>query len=312
MNMVKLLLKLGWLVSIRSEKILNKRGLGFVSKAVYKIIKMFCMSSIEMICWFKFELLHQYPSPLEDDEKGPVVSLTSFPARINTIWIVLISMFYQTRKPGKILLILTDEEFPHGKESLPKSLQRMEKLGVEIVFVNYNLKPHNKYYYALSTIRDRDVITIDDDLFYWDNTIERLYKLKAEHPDCICANKALQIVKDGDVFCYRRPSPNVCGHSFMAQGVGAVLYPSHFRTDNLFNKEDIMKLCLLNDDNWLKVNEILANIKVCTNGVYPHPMVLLKSQHYALWKKNIPNNRSLNITKNLLEYYDVENSLFEV
>lgn len=303
--MIRLLLKLGWWASIHSEQIKN----GFAFKLICKIIKLFCISLIEIICWMKFRVLHISPPSLVDDMTKPIVSLTSFPARINAVWMVLISMFYQTHQPGKIWLILTEEEFPKGKSSLPKSLLRMEKVGVEIFFIPYNLKPHNKYYYALSMVNDRDVITIDDDLFYWDNTIERLYKLKEKHPGLICANMALQILKDGDKFCYKRVTSHACGHSLMAQGVGAVLYPSQFRTKNLFNQKDIVKLCISNDDNWLKANEILADVKVCTNGVYPHPMPLLKSQRYALWKKNIPNGRSLKITKALLKYYNIENEI---
>ena len=304
--MIRLLLKLGWWASTHSEEI-EKRN---ISKLIYKIIKLFCIALIEFICWIKFKLLHISPPTLVDDTSKPIISLTSFPARINGVWLVLISMFYQTHQPGKIWLILTKEEFPRGKSSLPKSLLRMEKIGLEIIFVSYNLRPHNKYYYTLSKVNDRDVITIDDDLFYWDDTIERLYTLREKKPGLICANMALQILKKDGKLCYEKMHSYACGHSIMAQGVGGVLYPSLFRTDNLFNQKDIIKLCLSNDDNWLKANEILANVKVCTNGAYPHPMALLKSQRYALWKKNIPNGRSLNITKNLLEYYNIENQIY--
>ncbi len=302
--MIRFILKIGWHAEILTER-LSKHGLGLIIKALLKIMKLICISVIEAYLFIKYIILHLNPTPLEDNPANPIVSITSFPARINTLWLVILSLFYQTYKPAKILLVLTKEEFPQGKKSLPKSLLRLEKSGVSISFQDFNIKPHNKYYHALSTIRDRDIITVDDDLFYWPNTIENLYILKAKHPDCICSNKTLLISNENGNIHYKIPEPFSSGHALMAQGVGGVLYPPEFRTKEMFNIEKIKKMCLNNDDNWLKVQEILADIKVVTGNIYPHPLFILKSQEISLWHKNIGSG-SITVTKKLFEHYNIK------
>ena len=50
-----------------------------------------------------------------------VVSLTSFPIRINKLWIVIESILRQDYKPDKIILWLSKEQFPNF-DLLPKTL----------------------------------------------------------------------------------------------------------------------------------------------------------------------------------------------
>lgn len=302
--MIRFFLRIGWWAESHTIK-LSREGIGIIGKIFFRIVKFLCIAFIQLICFIKYKLLKINPQPLSYDKERPIISLTTFPARINTIWLVLLSMFYQTYRPSKILLILTQEEFPEGKSSLPESVRRMEKLGVEIIFQPFNLKPHNKYYYALSHVKDQNVITIDDDLFYWSNTIELLMNMHKKYPICICANKALKIINKDNEILYDVPMPNSGGHSLMAQGVCGVLYPSLCYRPEMFDKDKIKSLCLGNDDNWLKVQEILAGIKVITGEYYPHPLVIMKSQRIALWHKNI-SGKSLMITKQLLKHYQID------
>lgn len=302
--MIRFFLRIGWWAESHTMK-LSREGIGIIGKIFFRIVKFLCIAFIQFICFIKYILLKIDPQPLSYEKERPIVSLTTFPARIQSVWLVLLSMFYQTYRPSKILLILTQEEFPGGRSSLPESVRRMEKLGVEIIFQPFNLKPHNKYYYALSHVKDQNVITIDDDLFYWSNTIELLMNMHRKCPTCICANKALRIINNNEEIFYDVPLPNSMGHSLMAQGVCGILYPSVCYRSEMFDKDKIKSLCLGNDDNWLKIQEILAGIKVITGEYYPHPLVIMKSQRIALWHKNI-GGKSLMITKQLLKHYEIE------
>ena len=51
-----------------------------------------------------------------------IVSLTSFPARINTVHQVIESLLNQTKKADKIILWLAPEQFPNGEKDLPEKL----------------------------------------------------------------------------------------------------------------------------------------------------------------------------------------------
>ena len=57
-------------------------------------------------------------APLSGRRDGLVVSLTTFPARIDNLWMVLDSLFRQRTRPDKIVVALTQEEFPQGASSL--------------------------------------------------------------------------------------------------------------------------------------------------------------------------------------------------
>ncbi|MBR5167419.1 MAG: hypothetical protein IKW86_05050 [Salinivirgaceae bacterium] len=228
--------------------------------------------------------------PLIDSPEKVIVSLTTFPLRINNLWMVLYCIYQQTILPGKIIVVLTKEEIPQGLESLPKSLKFFLDKGVEILFTEDNLRPHNKYFYTRQKYQDRTVITIDDDGLYYKNTIERLLNLHKKYPNAICANKTTKIVLDGERLGnyskYKLAINHDPSHFLLALGVCGVLYPASFKYPELYNIEKIKKLALNTDDLWLKAMEILANIKVTTGDYCAHPMVIPSSQKKALMHTN--------------------------
>lgn len=302
-NMRKLLLKIAFYACNATDNEHSDKN-GIIQKIFYNGLKLLCMATLTL--WIKVDYLFNFQNieGLDENGEGPILSLTTFPARINNLWIVIDSFFHQTYRPSKILLVLTKEEFPEQMRNIPNSLKRLMNKGLEIVFVDYNLRPHNKYYYALNKYRNRDVVTFDDDLYYWEDSIERLYTLKHNNPFCICANRALKVSFQNGCVKYNK-AHNECGHNLMAQGVGGVLYIPQFRTKEMFNKESIAKFCMPADDNWLMIQENLAGIKVATGKNYPHPLVLLKSQASALWHKNIGEKRSEKIMAELITNYQI-------
>ena len=67
-----------------------------------------------------------------DGQSRLIVSLTTYPARISSVWITVTSLLQQTKKPGKVVLWLAVEQFPDRR--IPKSLKRLERRGLEIRF----------------------------------------------------------------------------------------------------------------------------------------------------------------------------------
>src|SRR5690606_22827294 len=70
-----------------------------------------------------------------------VVSLTSFPARINTVWLVIESLLRQKVKPDKLILWLSKDQFS-SIDVLPKRLKSQILRGLEIRFVEGDLRSH--------------------------------------------------------------------------------------------------------------------------------------------------------------------------
>ena len=112
-----------------------------------------------------YPLWHKRDSHMGIDRNGKlIVSLTSFPARIELVWMTIASLMNQTMKPKKIILWLSEEQF-QTEESIPQTLLALRKRGLEIRFCE-DIKPHKKYFHTMQEYPDDIVVTVDDDIFY--------------------------------------------------------------------------------------------------------------------------------------------------
>ena len=82
-------------------------------------------------------------------DKQLIVSLTSFPLRIGRLWIVIETLLRQKVQPDKIILWLAKSQFPNGDFDLPKKLLKQTKRGLEIRFVDEDIRSYKKFYYTL-------------------------------------------------------------------------------------------------------------------------------------------------------------------
>lgn len=224
-----------------------------------------------------------------DKESKVIVSLTSYPARIKSVWVTISSLLQQTRKPYKVILWLAEEQFPDKK--LPKRLKKLEKRGLEIQFCE-DLKPHKKYYYAMKNYSGYIIVTADDDILYPENHLEGLWKGHEKYPDAVVCNWSHQIAFDGagNFATYdawvddggSRPA-----YSTLAVGCNGVLYPEGSLSKEAFFKQNIMDYALDADDLWLKCMEILNGRKAvnCNETVLIY-FSLLSTKKTGLWKTN--------------------------
>ena len=132
-----------------------------------------------------------------------VVSLTSFPGRIDTLWITIESILRQTVKPDKIILWLAESQFD-GLSSLPDSLLLLQKRGLTICFCD-DLRSHKKYFYTMQKYPDDLVVLLDDDMIYPLDTIEKLMKLHHKYPTDICTITGQAIVPEKLPSQWRNP-----------------------------------------------------------------------------------------------------------
>ena len=202
------------------------------------------------------------------DDNNVVVSLTSYPDRINKIWITIESLLRQSSKPKKIILWLAESQFPEKTKSLPKDLLKLQKRGLTIKFCE-DIKSFKKFIYTAKIYNNYIIITADDDVIYPNDWIEKLLKEHVVNPNCVCCYRAHPIrlndnmrpkkYKDWDFTSNGVKGPS---HLLIATGVGGILYPPNFFTKEMLDINLIQKLCPLADDIWLKVMELINDYKV--------------------------------------------------
>jgi hypothetical protein len=253
-------------------------------------------------------------SPLNDINRDfhIVVSLTSFPARFDTLHYALKSILTQSMKPDLIFLCLTKSEVKDESE-LPESVLALKQYGLRIFFADDNLKPHNKYYYAMKLYPNSLLITVDDDNMYDNNLVQSLYDSFLKYPAAVSARRVHKIRRDSSEkvlpyskWFYEYKKETKPSHALLATGVGGVLYPPGILPDETFDAKKINELCLNADDIWLKFMELKNNIPVVwvkSNRV--HPLPLAKAQKINLQKNNYHGNQNNKYITDLQDYYGI-------
>ncbi|EOS52877.1 hypothetical protein [Adlercreutzia caecimuris] len=195
-------------------------------------------------------------------EGGAVVSLTSYPARIGTVHKAVESLMCQSVVPSRIELWLAVEQFPYGEAELPQPLLDLAG-GQFVIRWCDDIKAHKKYFYALQEHPNSPIVTVDDDLWYASDTIEKLLEAHRLFPGAVCARRVKRIgfKPDGSIAPYREwplcAVPLEPRTDLLATGVGGVLYPPGCMDDRVFDKELLMRVCPNSDDLWLKAMQFV-------------------------------------------------------
>lgn len=194
-----------------------------------------------------------------------IVSLTSFPKRINDIHYVIWSLLKQTVLPHKIILWLSNEQF-ESIISLPQFLLRLQNEVFEIRFVDKDIRSHKKYFYVFKEFPNKDVILVDDDIFYPVDMVEELCNAHTIYPNSIISRYAYRIrFKNGMIDKYKnweRLTQKVKGQDlFFGSGGGTYLSPRKLYKDVL-NSDLFLHFTPYADDLWLNAMARLNNIDI--------------------------------------------------
>ena len=191
---------------------------------------------------------------MEDIAGNIVVSLTSFPKRINNVWIVIESLIRQTIKPNKIILYLSKNQFP-SEESLPSTLTSRLSNVFEIIFVEGDIRSHKKYYYSFKKYPSEYVVTVDDDIIYPPDMIESLLKAINANPNSVVGRYCLTMKYDGNgqLLPYNSWETDYdinSENAFLGTGGGTLFEPQKLYEDTL-KLNLAINLSPLADDVWL-------------------------------------------------------------
>ena len=243
-----------------------------------------------------------------------IVSLTSIPKRIDTLYLTLESIFNQSLKPDKVVLYLGE----NTKDiELPKEIKKLIKRGLQVEYrKDEDLKPHTKYFYALQEYKDDIVITFDDDILYNKNLIKELYKSYLKHPNCISAVRPHKVTFDEKnkikkyaewLFDYAGDDALEPSYLLCQTGVGGVLYPPHIFPKEVFNRKLISEKFINNDDLYLYFFQIKHNIKVVRSSKNAYMLDTIENtQESGLLNKNLYGGANDEFIKKIMKYYKIK------
>lgn len=215
---------------------------------------------------------------LSEEKRTPqiIVSMTSFPARIDHVKNVIGNMLLQTMKPDKIVLWLSKDQFPEQENDLPEQLIKMKAYGVDIEWCDGDIKAYKKFLPAMKKYPEDILVLVDDDLVYSPELVEKLYLAHQRFPDAIIASRCHEIGRDenGKIISYRSWKKQ-CDHDtyqfkddwFFTGGAGTLL-PPHIFGEEIFDVETIEQICPLADDVWLNVNAAMNKVPIINTAIY--------------------------------------------
>ena len=228
-----------------------------------------------------------------------ILSLTTFPDRINSVSKTIKTLLNQTLKPDKVILWLASEQFPKKEQELPKDLLELKNFGLDIKWCE-DIKSYKKLIPSLIEFPNDIIITFDDDIYYPFDTVEKLYNSYLKNPDCIHTNRAKRFYIKNNTICAKKMSEvywtkyQDISYKNAQTGCGGVLYPPKSLNPNVLNKQEFMSLIPTHDDIWFWLNAILNNTKIKVVSSYDISLITIEdTQKYGLSKIN-NKNKGLN------------------
>jgi glycosyltransferase involved in cell wall biosynthesis len=200
-----------------------------------------------------------------------IVSLTSFPERMYDVHFAIYSLLIQKLKPDEVILWLSTEEFPNKEDDIPIKVLNLKKHGLNIRFVDGNLKSYKKLIYALKEFPQDIIVTADDDVFYPEDWLEKLMD-EYDGKNIVCHRAHLMIFDNGTVKPYIQwpkviKTDEISFKNFFT-GVGGVLYPPNCLYKDVLNENIFMELSPDADDVWFWAMGVMnkTKIKIVKNG----------------------------------------------
>ena len=128
---------------VQGEKYYVLRKIKFYSVLRF-LIRILANFVIPIYCTFTANNKKYILTSQKHRDKRIIISLTSFPARIHRIWLVIESLLRQSYKPDMIILWLSKEQFG-SIDSLPSNLLKLRERGLQIILKDSDLRSHKEY-----------------------------------------------------------------------------------------------------------------------------------------------------------------------
>lgn len=222
-----------------------------------------------------------------------VVSLTTHPARLSTVFLAVESLLNQSFKPDRIVLWLSRAEI--ADDDIPNELRRQQQRGLEIRWSDENLSCYKKLIHALEEFADCHIVTADDDLLFPRHWLRDLHRAHNRYPNAIAAHRGYwcsrRAARELRPYILWPAADNAASPShdiFPTCGAGAWFAPGALDA-RATERKLFMRLAPGADDVWYKALALLANapaVLVKSRSV-TFPMIYARgSQDKTLWQVN--------------------------
>lgn len=206
---------------------------------------------------------------------GPVVSLTTYGKRFETVYLTLESIARGSSLPSRLILWVDEVD---RYNSRPDSLRRLEARGLEILLTP-NYGPHKKYYPYLESqnILEKPLVTADDDVIYPSTWLARLVDGYIHNPAVVSCYRAHVAKLNAAEF-----APYMTWHGcrtdrpsawHFATGVSGTLYPPLLQEKIKEAGRGFEATCPRADDIWLHLQALRAGFKI---------------RQIKMWEQNFP------------------------
>jgi len=241
-----------------------------------------------------------------------ILSLTSFPQRINTVSKTIITLLNQSIKADEVVLWLAEEQFPKKEDELPKELLDLREKGLSIKWT-HDTRSYKKLIPSLKEYPNDIIITFDDDIYYPKNTVELLYNEYLKNPNYIYTNRSRRLCVKNTELSSRTPAEMYWikfeDYSYLNKitGCGGVLYPPNSLSERVFDEEEFRRIIPTQDDVWFWAMAILKGTKIKQVAGFDIQLVTVEnSQEFGLSKINVKSGKgidSLEASKLIVKEY---------
>ena len=206
---------------------------------------------------------------------GPVLSLTSYGRRIQSVYLAIESIAAASYLPSRLILWLDDSKTFYN---LPETIKRLQARGLEVKLTE-NLGPHTKYYPTLGIMGDLDepLVICDDDQLYTRKWLEKLMKAFRENPEIVSCYRAhvVRLLEDriAPYTKWRSCASDKPSMLHFATGVSGIVLPPRLLRALRERGTEFKALCPAADDIWLHVNAIRAG---------------MRTRQIGSWQRNFP------------------------
>lgn len=193
-----------------------------------------------------------------------IVSLTTYGRRVDDVCFTIESLMQQTRKANRIVLWLDQRD---RDKSLPRTLQLQQARGLEVRYTK-DIRSYTKLIPALIAFPDAAIITVDDDLIYEFDILDRIISSYLLDPKSIhaCRTHVMKFDKNDNLMSYndwqmQSYDMNLPKRNFIT-GVGGTLYPPYSLSPEVLNEEVFTAICPTADDVWFTAMALVNGTSV--------------------------------------------------
>lgn len=241
-----------------------------------------------------------------------IVSLTSIPARLQTLQLTIRSILNQDVKPKKIILWLHHSL----KNEVPSNLSLLENDIFQIFYSELTCS-HRKLVHSLERFPEDIIITCDDDMMYRSNWLRLLYNEHLKNSSAIIANQTRYITynNQGEILPYKnwvfKAGMTFNQAAVIPIGAEGVLYPPKKLSPKTTETELFLELSPKADDLWFKVMALLQGTNaVLAKNRAKTPIPIIGSQKHSLKKTNIGGDKNRLQWLALTQYFNIKPEKF--